>query len=460
MTSDLRLSRRAPSNGSGGRAFGEMREVFRDHVEFRRLFFSRYASLLGDWFNLLAVLALLRELGQAEPSTIGTVIILKLLPTAVAGPLAGVSADRLNRKALMIAADALRFGLVLALFAAPWVGGGATLLIYTVTALQTTAQAFAEPARLASLPNVVPGRLLGAANALSAVTWSLTFTLGAGLGGVVTSLLGWRVALGLDAFSYVASIALVARLALPEMPARPPLRGLLAALGVRDVLEALAYLRRQPQVASILVAKTGWGFAGAITLLLTLYGERVYPIAGRPDLGIAALYVARGLGTALGPIVARRVTRERDRAMRRAIGAAFLLAGASYTLFAGVSWVPVALLAVGVAHVGGSTIWVFSTVLLQRAVPDALRGRVFATELGLCTAAISFVTWLYGTLLEGGQVGLRPLTLILAGTIVLSGVAWTLAQTATTGAHAREGGPGPGTPGGGPGVSRDAPRAG
>ncbi|GAB4375934.1 MAG: MFS transporter [Acidobacteriota bacterium] len=414
------------------RGLADFRRVLVECPDYRRLFLARYASLLGDWFNLLAVLALLREMGHDDARTVGLLVILKLLPSAVAGPAAGVVADRVSRKAVMIVADLVRFGFVLAMFAAPWLGADAgVVLVLVATALQITAQAFSEPARLASVPNVVPPELLGAANALGAMTWSLMFTLGAGLGGVVTSLLGWRVALAIDAASYLASVVFVVRLVLPPPPRRRPARGWRELTGLADVAEALSYLRRAPRTAALLLAKPGWGLAGAITLLLTLYGERVYPLLGRPDVGIAVLYMARGLGTALGPVITRRLVPEEPGPLSRAIGASFLLAAAAYAAFAVVEEPALAVALVVLAHVGGSTIWVFSTVLLQRRVPDRLRGRVFAAELGLATLAISAVTFVYGEAIDGWGIGLRPMTLVLAGTLLVAALLWTAAQALT-----------------------------
>ncbi len=425
-TAGARAARTRPSRGG----LDDFRRVLVECPEYRRIFLARYASLLGDWFNLLAVLALIRELGHDDARTIGVLIILKLLPSTIAGPAAGVVADRFPRRTVMIAADLARFVFVLAMFAAPLLGGSRGLaLLFAATALQITAQAFSEPARLASVPNVVPPELLGAANALGAMTWSLMFTLGAGLGGVVTSLLGWRVALAIDAASYLVSVSMVLRLRLPPPPRRRPARGLLELTGVADVLEGLAYLGRHRQAAALLLAKTGWGLAGAITLLLTLYGERIYPLAGRPDVGIAVLYMARGLGTALGPVLTRRLVPEEPRPLRRAIAASFVLAALAYGAFAMLHQPVIAILLVVLAHVGGSTIWVFSTVLLQRLVPDRLRGRVFATELGLATLAISATTWLYGTAIDRGA-GLRTMTGVLAVTLLGSAVLWAVANAA------------------------------
>ncbi len=400
--------------------------MLRHCPEYRRLYLARNASLLGDWFNLLAVLALLRELGAASASAIGTLIILKLLPVTLAGPAAGVIADRFSRKAIMLLADGARLLLVLGMFTAPWFGPAGVWLLYALTFLQITAQAFSEPARMASVPNLVPEHELGAANALGALTWSLMYTLGAAVGGVVTSLLGWRVALGVDAASYLVSLMILARARIPSPVAVSGPGGLVTWLGLRDFAAVGRYLFDHPKVAALMTAKTGWGAAGAISMMLALYGERVYPIAGSPDMGIALLYVARGLGTALGPLISRRLTREREGPIKWAIGLSFVLAGICYVVFAGTSYLPLALGLAVIAHIGGSTVWVFSTLLLQREVPDRFRGRVFAAELGLCTAAISASTWGWGWMIDQQVVDLRQMTLGVALTMLAAAAGWVL----------------------------------
>ena len=406
--------------------------------DYRRLFLARNASLLGDWFNLLAVLAVLRELGAFTAGSVGTVIILKLLPVTLAGPAAGVVADRFSRKAIMLIADSTRFFLVLGMFLAPSLGAGGVWLIYVLTFAQITAQAFSEPARIASVPNVVPPDLLGAANALGALTWSLMFTLGAAAGGLVTSLLGWRLALAFDASSYLVSLAFLVGVRLPARRRRARKKDLLTFLGIRDFLAVGRYLTDHPRILSFMTAKTGWGMAGGISMMLALFGERVYPVGGSVDMGIALLYMARGVGTAIGPVISRRVTREEGGALRIAIGVSFLLGGVCYIAFSQVSLAALALLLVVTAHLGGSTVWVFSTLLLQREVPDDYRGRVFAAELGMATAAISLSTWGWGWLLDHGWVGLRPMSFGIGVTMILAAGIWHLSQRLARRDAARE----------------------
>ena len=118
-------------------------------------------------------------------------LILRLLPFFLAGPLGGVIADRFSRKWIMVLTDGVRVLFVLGMIAAPLIQAPLAL-IYVLTALQVVASAFFEPARGAALPQLVPPRHLAAANALGAMAWSVMFALGAALGGVVADLFGWR----------------------------------------------------------------------------------------------------------------------------------------------------------------------------------------------------------------------------------------------------------------------------
>lgn len=403
--------------------------ALREFPNFRRLFFARTTSLLGDWFNLLGLLALLREVTGSDARLIGGVFIIKLLPAFLMGPAAGVVADRFDRKRILIATELLRFLFVVGLFLVPSFPHRAPLLVFGLTFCQMATAAFAEPARSATIPNLVSTKALAAANALNAVAWSLMFTLGAGLGGVVTDLLGWRFALGLDAGTYLVSAWLILGVRMPVREQREASGKLdLAGIsGARDLLEGGRYVASRPRLAALMLIKSGWGLAGSISLLLTLFGERIYPVGGRPDLGISLLYVARAVGTGIGPILSRRLTNEVSAAMRRGFGLAFLWAALWYALFSLVAHPALAFFCVVIAHFAGSMIWVDSTVLLQRALPDEFRGRVFAAEMALVTLMVALSTWAYGELAAAG-IDLRWLMRGVALTLLVPAGAWTFAE--------------------------------
>lgn len=394
-------------------------ELLRAHPGFRRLYLAHTLSLLGDWFNLIAVMTLLARITGSSAQSVGLVLILKLLPIFLLGPVAGVVVDRAARKTVMVAADLLRSAVVLC-FLIAWFYPAAWI-VYAATAIQISISAFFEPARQASIPNLVPKDALAAANALGAITWSAMFTLGAALGGVFTEYLGWQAAIVLDAATYAVSAILIAGIPLPRRTRRPGRPSLAQLSGIPDFLEGLRYLFRNRGVAALVGVKAAWGIGGAITLFLTLFGEGEFAVGGRAALGISILYTARALGTGLGPLLARRLTGSRPEAMRRILGWSFLWGGAWYLAFASTRQLPLAAACVTVAHLGGSTLWVFSSVLLQQEVPDRFRGRVFAAELGLMTLTTSASTFVYGWLADRTALDLRQLLTILAATLFLPG---------------------------------------
>src|SRR5580765_3521493 len=227
-------------------------------------------------------------------------MIVQFLPVAIFGPMAGVIVDRVNRRRLMIATDLLRGGLILTLLLIRrpdqvWIA-------YVVMALAVGAQAFFEPARTATIPNVTAPEDLLAANALSSATWAAMLAAGASLGGLVTQFAGRNVAFVVNALSFFASALFLARTNYDARPAavdRP--RGFLALSGIGDLVEGIGYVRQRSHVAALMLVKTGWGLAGGVLLLLTIFGQRVFPLAGGSAGGIGVLYAARGVGAGLGP---------------------------------------------------------------------------------------------------------------------------------------------------------------
>src|SRR5262249_7529961 len=195
--------------------------------------------------------------------------------------------------------------------------------------------------------------------------------------------------------------------------------GLAALFGVTDLVEGLRYVRSHAHVAALMFVKTGWGLAGGVLLLLTVFGQRVFPVGAGAAAGIGVLYGARGVGAGLGPIALRWILGQSPRRLRQTIGPSFFIVGIFYAALAGAPTLAIAALCVLCAHVGGSILWVFSTVLLQLEVPDRFRGRVFAAELALVTLMTSISS--YVTAFELDHVGRSPR--VLASAIGLSFVA-------------------------------------
>ena len=114
--------------------------------------------------------------------------------------------------------------------------------------------------------------------------------------------------------------------------------------------------------------------------------------------------------------------------MQASIGISFLIAGLFYILFGSSTSFVFALIVLGIAHCGGSILWVFSTVMLQRAVVDSFRGRVFAAELAFMTLTMAASNYTTGELLDRFHISPRLVTIGIGLFFVLPGVAWFATQ--------------------------------
>lgn len=401
--------------------------LLRENMPFRRLWYGQVVSQLGDWFDAIALYALLPRLtGSAQ--SVGLLLLAQFLPTAIVGPWAGVIVDRLPRKATMIASDVGRAALVLSLLLVR--DASMVWLVYLAVALKFILSAFFEPARTAIIPAVTRREELVAANAIGGVTWSAMLAIGAALGGIVAGTLGTDAAFVIDAASFLLSAVLIWNVPVVErhMAAR-------VASGQFDDLRAgFRYMAGHRDIFLYAITKGLWSLGGGILVLLTLFGRNIFPLGVDGALSIGLLYAARGVGAGIGPVVASRFGGSSQLFLRRMLGPSIVLTGVGYALFGLAPTLPLALLAVMLAHCGGSTQWVFSTALLQMDVPDAMQGRIFAIELALLTLTTGVSSYLVSVLADTGW-SLLALTGLLVATFVIPGawMTWRLWRPAEAG---------------------------
>jgi predicted MFS family arabinose efflux permease len=417
-------------NHSTARPVGYV-ELLRNNHNFRKLWIGRVISQTGDWFNSVALFTLLLSLtGSGE--AIGYILILKLLPTFFVGPLAGVVADRFNRKTIMIVTDIMRGALVLGFLFVR--SPDQVWIVYAIAAFEVVLSTFFEPAESAAVPTIVSRDELLSANALSGASWSVTLALGAALGGLVTGAFGRDTAFVIDALSFFVSAAYIYAVRFPALSSdrggkpRGKRLSIADATGVTEFIEGARYLRSNLPVMALLLVKSGWGFGGGVLLLLTIFGKQEFPLGRDGSASIGLLYAARGFGALIGPVIARWITSGSSRLMRRSITVAFFVSALFYLLFAHAPSLPVAILFVIGAHAGGSIQWVFSTTLLQLSVPNKFLGRVFALELALVTLSMSVSTYLTGYGLDHAGFRPRQMATMLGLSFVIPGVAWFFSQ--------------------------------
>ena len=401
-------------------------ELLRTNRDFRQLWLGQVVSQMGDWFNTIALYTIILNL-TGSGRDIGLMMVARFLPSFVFGPLAGVLADRFSRRSIMIVSDLLRALVVLGFL---FVRRADQLwILYVLTVAQLALSTFFEPAKTAAIPSIVSDRELVAANALSSVTWSVMLTLGAAVGGIITGWFGTDAAFILDGLTYLLSAALIARIRLPGRPRRSKQKLTISRiLGFSETVEGARYVKERPRVLALLLVKPAWGLGGGIITLLAIFGEKIFPVGGSPATGIGVLFAARGIGTAIGPIVARRIAGEGNARMQNSIGIAFLIGGLFYMAFGAATNFIFALVVLGIAHCGGSILWVFSTVLLQRGVEDQFRGRVFAAELALLTLTMALSNYATGEMLDRFAMSPRVIAVALGVFFVVPGVVWFITQ--------------------------------
>src|SRR5918993_5635079 len=162
-------------------------ELLRTNKDFRQLWLGQVVSQMGDWFDTIALYTIILNL-TGSGRDVGLLLVARFLPSFLFGPLSGVLADRFSRRSIMIVSDLLRAVVVLGFILVR--RADQLWILYVLTVLQLGLSTFFEPAKTAAIPPVVEDRELVAANAISSVTWSVMLTIGAVIGGVMTSWFG------------------------------------------------------------------------------------------------------------------------------------------------------------------------------------------------------------------------------------------------------------------------------
>src|SRR5262245_28548838 len=195
------------------------RELLRNNINFRRLWFGQLISELGTWFSFIAELGTVAMLSGSPLATM-VFLISRLLPVLLFAPLAGVIVDRACRKKVLIAADLIRALLALGFLT---VNIGAPLWsIVLLSGLITTASTFFDAAKNASVANMVTRKEMLTGNVLIFSMRFLQFTLGAALGGITAVNFGYTTAFIVNSLSYIASALFIWRIPASVMRNREP----------------------------------------------------------------------------------------------------------------------------------------------------------------------------------------------------------------------------------------------
>ena len=398
-------------------------DLLRNNRNFRFLWFGQIVSLLGDWFNLVAAAALIGLLTQSGLA-VGSLFVVRMLAPFVVSPIAGVVADRYNRKYILIAADLVRATVVLGFLLVR--DAGDVWMLYTLTAAQMALSGFFDPAHTSILPDLANKRELGAMNALSSATWSVMLALGAALGGLFSGTWGMYPAFVLDALTFLLSAALLAQIRMPAKLASAAADKTVAA-AVRQYFDGLRYLRAHLDILIVALQKASLALflATAFQVIQVAIAQQVFSVGEGGGISMGLMFGLTGVGSGLGPIVARKFTGDDARSLKKAIVVGYVIAIAGVAVTAPLFSLPTVLLGSVVRATGSGVIWVFSTQLLLQMTPDRVRGRVFASDFMffyLCSALSSSVI---GAALDT-SLSISAIIWGMAGLSVVPMVLWTV----------------------------------
>jgi MFS family permease len=378
--------------------------LLKTHPQFRYLWLSQVISLTGDWFNTIATVILVNRYTDSGLA-VGALFLARALPPFLFGPLGGVAADRFDRRMILAATNLLRVFIVLGFLLVT--DENRVWLLYTLTIAQFTVSAFFEPSYAAILPNLVDTENLVTANTLGSITWSAMLTLGAAVGGVMTGLFGVEVSLLIDAATFAAAAFFTFRIA--AQPAKPTS----SEGGYLEFVQGLQYVWQRPEIGLFTLVK-GMGQIGSVDIAVVVYAERVFRVGKEGAITLGLLFAAHGLGAILGPVIGDRIGGDSDDKLRKAISWGFVLIPLGWLVMGTGPTLAVVTLGGLLRGAGGSINWTYSSVLIQKNVPDKYLGRVFGLDFSIFTLMLSLSIYGMGLALDELHVDPRALLQYIA----------------------------------------------
>jgi dTMP kinase len=384
-------SKAPPANQVDLSGTAELKAILRIRP-FRRLWAVLGLSSLGDWLGLLATSTFAAEQvsgSAAKGAAFGTVIAVRLLPALVLGPLAGVFADRWDRRYTMVVCDLIRFVMFASIPAVSLVTHDPRLIVGWAAIATFIIEAVAMlwvPAKEASVPNLIPRARLEAANQLTlATTYGLTpVAAGLVLAGMTTGLgslyrtLGHTyvqatdVALYFNALTFLAT-ALTVLIGIKEISGRRTGAAERKPGMFHEFLDGWAFVGKTPLVRGLVLGILG-AFAGGGVVVGS--GQAYAKSLGGGDstffILFAMLFIGLGIGIVAGPRLVGALSR------RRMFGVSIVLAAGSVSILALAPHLVVAVVGTLFVGVGAGMAFLSGTTLLGGEVDDVVRGRAFA----------------------------------------------------------------------------------
>ena len=408
-------------------------QLLKTNRNFRNLLAGQFISELGNWFNFIASLGLVRAVSDASPMAAGILFVCRLLPFAFFSPIAGAFVDRFSRRQVMIWTDLARVAVALMFL---FVSDANDLWIaYVATILLSTFGAFFDGAKNAATPNLTGKEGLLAGTALMFSTRFLLMAIGSALGGWAAYYFGYKAAFVINAVSFLVSAYTVWLIPEESVRERETAERAGQESFFTELRQGLHYAATNHFALTIILMNVIWAVGGgAINIVFERMGGVVFVDreGWNPDVAVALLWTASGFGLFLGMMIAHRTSIYLDRRDNhyQFIGWTLLIHG---VLFAIAGIVPSLWLVMFFAFISRMIIGVEYAVqetLFQRSLPDYIRGRISTLERGAELTMFGVSSWLSSLLIYG--VSAEVLTIfsgLLAGS---AGIVWFIRERGNT----------------------------
>jgi MFS family permease len=401
---------------SGARRTGATRSALRRR-DLRLLLLSAATSKVGDFLYLVALTAYVFE-RTSSAAWVSVAVLSRFVPYCVLPALAGVVADRYERRLVMVAADLLQLVFMTALTVTAALSGP-TLLVLAWAVLSASSATLYLASSSAMVAAVVPEDELAAANSMTSSIGELAFVLGPAAGGVLLLLTTPVVAFGVNAATFAVSSVLVCAIRTRSRP-RPAGR---AGGALDELVEGFrAFLAERTAVVLVGCLVAGTMVYGVDLVVLVLVSDQ---LLGTGTGGLGWLLAASGAGGVAGALLSARIA-GLARA-RRALALLVLLTGVP---LASLSVIRLPLLAYAVMAVEGVAIVALDVLVetaLQRSLAPAVLGRVSGLSLSLTSVGSALGTLVAPPLVHGiglpaalAVSGLVPVVLAVFGLLRLS----------------------------------------
>lgn len=353
-------------------------DLLRGNRNYRYTWMGQVVSEIGDHFNNIAVFALAMAYTGSGMVVTG-IMLSRAIPMILAGPLAGVLLDRMDRKRIMIISDLVRMAVALGFILAQ--RNHSTVSLYLLSALLMLASPFFTSGRAAILPTIASKEELHTANSLTQTTQWTTLTIGTFLGGTTVASFGYEWAFVLNSFSFLFSAICISRLraAGNGFRAQTALTENQVVRPWHDYIDGLRYMRAHPLILGICLISVGWATGGgAAQILFTLFGEVVFR---KGAVGIGVIWGSAGIGLLIGGVIAHWLGKRLSfEGYKRTVVICYVIHGSAYIIFSQMKNFILALVFIAISRAAVAVSSVLNVSQLLRHVSNEYRGRVFATN--------------------------------------------------------------------------------